>query len=342
MEHDPGKLYRRIAICGTHERIIAQALVLNEKECNLKAEVDRRVLEIDFARQSTRRDVQGEYVGRPGFLLSSCLDTRGPSAPPAILVNGNNVGYWGNQFLLDDGEFIYKKRTPVFHYADAHALSDTYTFLLQSSYGRLFFDDVYIDADTPVGGGSDATFKAKLDEGPARPVVGISGYPLLRNSKPAWHANIHQVWDPRLLYDTGSTRGLHRSEVLRRLKRAERCDAQMIRHAITILGLDADGRLLLLVAEQSPRSAGLSVAEAESLMTELGAVDAIIIGAAGDAQLGTTNEGILIWPLVSRYDREVSGVIPRHLVSPRVVPVGARERPVPSLLTITGLSWSAG
>jgi hypothetical protein len=331
----PSRLYSRLTIHGDNRSLVAQALKLNLRRYNLQVEAHPRVLAINFAHESTRRDVTGRYIGRPGYYLSSHLETLKTAELPAIATNGNNVGYWGNQFILRDDVLTYKKHTPVFQYPDADDLSDSYTFLLQTSSGELKFDDVYIDAMTSRHENAVAHFEVKPRQGAVELAVGLSGYPLLRNKKPVWHSNVHQVWDPRLLYDTGSTRGLRRAEVLRRLKKAERNGAPMLRHAMTIIGLDDHRRVVVLVAEKSPRSDGISIEEAATLATKLGVEDAIVIGAAGDAQLGSTDEGILIWPLVSNYDREVSQQIKRKLVAAKAIPVGARERPVPSLLTIT-------
>lgn len=330
----PSRLYSRQALHGENRPLLAQVLKLSPLRYSLRVEVHPRVLAVNFARECTRRDVEGTYIGRPGYYLSDQVEALKKVETPAIVTNGNNVGYWGNQFLVKHDVLTYKKNTPVFQYPDADDLSGCYTFLVQTSSGALQFDDIYIDATTSKGENPVAHFEVKPGASSAEPAVGLSGYPLLRNRNPVWHSNIHQVWDPRLLYDTGGTRGLRRAEVLRRLKKAERNAAPMLRHAMTIVGLDDHARLVLLVAEKSPRSEGVSVLEAASLATQLGVADAIVIGAAGDAQLGSTDEGILVWPLVSNHDREVSQQVKREVLAPRVVPVGVRERPVPSMLTI--------
>ena len=76
---------------------------------------------------------------------------------------------------------------------------------------------------------------------------------------------------------------------------------------MTVIGLDSDGDVVLLVVEKSHRSRGITVAEAARLLRRRFDVrDAIVLGAAGDSQLATTAEGFLTVPFVADYARSAA------------------------------------
>ena len=84
---------------------------------------------------------------------------------------------------------------------------------------------------------------------------------------------------------------------------------------MTVIGLDSEGRVVLLVVEKSHRSRGITVAEAARLLRRRFHVrDAIVLGAAGDAQLATTAEGFLTVPLVADYARSAARTVPDELL----------------------------
>jgi len=100
---------------------------------------------------------------------------------------------------------------------------------------------------------------------------------------------------------------------------------------MTVVGIDACRQIVLLVVEQSQNSRGMTVAEAADLLSRRFAVrDAIVLGAAGDAQLATTEEGVLTEPVVASYAEHAAQQIPDHLLGETLRGRVIRARPVPS------------
>ena len=88
--------------------------------------------------------------------------------------------------------------------------------------------------------------------------------------------------------------------------------------------------MVLLVVEKSHRSRGITVAEAARLLRRRFHVrDAIVLGAAGDAQLATTAEGFLTVPLVTDYARSAARAVPDDLLCDELKGQPVHARPVP-------------
>jgi hypothetical protein len=312
----------------------AQVLVLPRARSAMAVQADKEALEVDFRVECTRPDVPGRHRRRPGFLIPDELDRARRDGQTAVLVNGNNLGYWGNQFAVDNTRLIYKDRGPIFddrrlalHVVGEHAF---FGWTAGRGYG---VDDHRLDV---AAFGAEDTGVFVLQPEPEHwPAAALTGYPLLRGGREVWFEARARAWDPRLLYDTGRLTGVSQVEVQREIEERAAAGEPLIRHALTAVGVDERGDALLLVAEQSSRSLGLTVASAARVLRRLGARDALALGAAGDAQLATTEEGFLVTPLVAPYaSADAQPLADRHL-SP-CVPSGA-ARPVPCLLSVVPL-----
>jgi hypothetical protein len=111
---------------------------------------------------------------------------------------------------------------------------------------------------------------------------------------------------------------------------------------MTVIGLDRRGDIVLLVVERSQRSPGMTVDEAAVLLSERFHVrDAIVLGAAGDAQLATTHEGLLVEPWVTRYAKDAARPVRPDLLHPKLRRRGVWARPVPSYVAFL-LNGSVG
>ena len=75
----------------------------------------------------------------------------------------------------------------------------------------------------------------------------------------------------------------------------------------------------------------MTVAEAAELLSRRFAVrDAIVLGAAGDAQLATTEEGVLTQPVVASYAQPSARRVPDRLLCEGLRDREVWARPVPS------------
>ena len=111
---------------------------------------------------------------------------------------------------------------------------------------------------------------------------------------------------------------------------------------MTVMGLAANGDVVLLVVEKSTRSRGITVAEAARLLRRRFEVrDAIVLGAAGDAQLATTAEGFLTVPLVADYARSAARRIPDDLLCDELKGQPAYARPVPCYVILRPMADSS-
>ena len=108
-------------------------------------------------------------------------------------------------------------------------------------------------------------------------------------------------------------------------------DAPLARHPMTVIGLDQRGDIVLLVVERSQRSPGMTVAEAADFLGERYRVqDAIVLGAAGDAQWRRPTRASS-WNLGSHgYAKDAARPVRPDLVHPALRRRGLWARPVPS------------
>jgi hypothetical protein len=291
---------------------------------------DPVTLELDFSTHTTRPDDElGRiYIGRPGFHLSSICALASQWLGPSCAMSGNNLGYWPNQFALIRGELVYKRARGLFCDPGKY-LDGTYPFVAQQTDGsfgllwlRLERQDDRVQIVDPC---SDQV---------AAVSAGVSGYPLLAGGESVWATALEHAWDPKLLYEVGHPATLPRAEVLRRLRDAHDRGAALERHGLTLLALTRDAApLVCVVEEHADEARGVSVEEAATLMLDLGALDAIVLGGKGDAQLVTWEEGVIARPLISAHDRESA----REIMWANPVldrPPGWLERPVPTCVVL--------
>jgi len=321
-------------LTGVDVQLIAHLIRFDQsKRYKLNVEVHPDVLSFDFRVNSTRRDIPDRnYVPRPGFFVSKKLRFLKDNQRCALVANGNNVGYWGNQFAVIKHNWVFKTTSPIF--CDANEdVSEPYRFLLQDPDGTFHVEDVYVSTAAPVDEKSMAGFEFKRSSSSRAPAVGVSGFPLICSGTSVWRSYLHHAWDPRLIYEVGPIVNASRAQILCRLVDAEFKGLPLLRHAVTVIGLDAEQHLILVVVEASPRSQGASIDEITYLLLQLGVEDAIVTGAAGDSQLASTDEGLIVWPLVSAHDKEASRLVEESEIA-TMVPSGVKERPVPGVLII--------
>lgn len=120
-----GDLYQRWELQTDTFR--GHLLKYTSKEVSFVAGFHPGVLDIDFDKQSVRGDVAGRsYIPRPGFYMSQLLaDRKGQSA---VILNANNIGYWGNQFLIINNELVYKTMSALFYDTAEEIGNKTYFF----------------------------------------------------------------------------------------------------------------------------------------------------------------------------------------------------------------------
>lgn len=326
-------LYRRFLI-EDPGRFFAQVLVVPGADVQMRVRASRMALDVDFRTESTRPDVPGRQRPRPGFRLVDKLKEAHSKGTSRILFNGNNVGYWGNQFVVEARELRGKRRGPIF---DDKRLADhvahRFSFFGWSPSG---FSLKPISLQSFSGGAYDDTGIDVLPAfgSPPLPVWAVSGFPLVKAGLPVWQEHVCDAWDSRLLFDVGRMIGTSHERVVADIVRRHSAGEPQVRHPLTTVGVDEKGDAIIMVVEQSVRSRGLSIAEAAERMRGLGAVDAIALGAAGDAQLATTNEGFLVAPLVDDHVRTVSPPIPERFRSPELADLPLAARPIPCIVSI--------
>jgi hypothetical protein len=306
--------YERCQVSHQEQKLVAQVLVIPRDRLSMSVREDQTVMDLDFRHTVTRPDLVGAaYRERPGLYLTDVLCGLRSTTSPAILFNGNNVGWWGNQFVIRRKQLRFKSKGPIFDDGDlpTHA-SGRHAFFLPASRGFQIVDIELEGKKVSVDDTGEMDLRALRD----LPRCGLSGFPLIRNGERAWQKNGEKAWDPGLLFQLGGLRGdgyRAISELVRELLDA---GEQLVRHPMTVIGLNQDDNVVLLVVEKSWRSRGLNVAEAARLLRRHFAVrDAIVLGAAGDAQLATTTEGFLTVPLVAPYAHDVARPIPDDMLS---------------------------
>lgn len=315
--------------CVQRPGLFAQLLVLPRHACRMQVHADKETLDVDFRRESTRPDVPGELRSRPGYRVADELDDAWKQKERRVLFNGNNVGYWGNQCVIEQAALVYKPRGPIFDdERRAWHAGGSHTFFCWSDDG-FTVDDYALSAEDD--GSGVALFP------PGRftlPDAALSGYPLVRDGHEVWAEHRAGAWDPRLLYNVGRLTGVGRAEVEREIAERTRAGEPLVRHPLTAAGVDGRGDAVVLVVEQSYRSAGLSVAEAAGFLRSLGVADAVALGAAGDAQLATTEEGFLTAPLVAPHAWDAARSLLRRHKSPYLARMEVAARPVPCMVSI--------
>lgn len=330
--HGDGAFYTRHSLVGMDTPFRAQVIRLPTPNIRMSLRVSPDVMDVDFNSESTRRDVPGVYRPRPGYYLSHEIRLLRNQGRKSVIFNGNNIGYWGNQFTIDGGTLVYKERGhPILDDCpfSTHA-SGEYTFFCYS--GRFDFRELGVAA---VDQGLSGTTLELVASDAERPHIGLSGFPLLRFGQPVWTKYLQLAWDPRLIYSVGKLSHVNRADVLRLLAERNPYAEELERHPITSIGLDGHGAIVVMVVEASGRSRGATIAEIAELLSKLGVQDAIALGAAGDAQLATTVEGFLTEPLVSAHDRCVSQRVPLSTRSDGLRwHRRLRARPVPSYVAL--------
>jgi Phosphodiester glycosidase len=309
-------------------QLVAQVLVIPSGRFGMTVREDQDVIKLDFRHTVTRPDLAGlAYQQRPGQYLADVLRDLRRSGSPAVLLNGNNVGWWGNQFVIRRKQLRFKPKGPIFDDGDLPAhVSRDHAFFLHGPSGYQIVDIKLHGTARAAGDTTEMDLRALR----ALPRYGLSGFPLIRHGKAVWEPNGEKAWDPGLLFDLGASRlDTHRviREFVRTLIDAGEC---LARHPMTVIGLDSEGRVVLLVVEKSHRSRGITVAEAARLLRRRFHVrDAIVLGAAGDAQLATTAEGFLTVPLVTDYARSAARTVPDDLLCDELKGQPVHARPVP-------------
>ena len=199
-------LYTRYRLINPATPFFAQVLLIDSDQCTLGVDVDGVALGVDFRTESTRPDVPGRQRERPGIRIAERLAEARDNGHRSVLVNGNNVGYWGNQFAFRDGNLVYKERGPIFDDGElaAHATGE-YPFFYGSQDG-FFFRKVRLSSTTV---GLD-TVVTSPDPESTPPPAGLSGYPLVWGGKPVWSRTEHldMVWDPQLVFEVGRLVGV--------------------------------------------------------------------------------------------------------------------------------------
>ena len=328
-----GDGYVRYPLDGLYDDVAGQAVVMPSADLAMEVQEDDKTLELDFRVHSTWAEpVDGmTYCRRPGIYLSTVLPELLDRGRPAVLLNGNNTGWWGNQFVIRAGQLVYKRRGPVF--ADemlCELINGRHAFFVRTSAG--FGITRLTLSATP---GSEAPDEIVVQAEEPLPEFGVSGFPLLRGRKSVWESSIKHAWDPRLLFDVRTHPHDRQWEIRKRIRALLKTGPTLVHHAMTVVGIDVWDQVVLLVVEQSDRSVGMTVAEAADLLKERFLVrDAIVLGAAGDAQLATTDEGFLVAPLIAPRVEEVAQEIPGELIAVNLGGKPPRARPVPCFIVL--------
>lgn len=326
----PARSYDRFLVRYEQSRLIAQVIIVTQDRLRMSVHAHDDALAVDFAtHQVTDPTHMDNYRDRPGFYLHERLARLLRAGISAILLNGNNIGYWGNQFVIQNGELKYKRRGPIFddgrlevHTTAKHAffVGDDSGFRIESlalvgtqrENGRTLVDVV-------VGGDGHL------------PRYGLSGFPILREGRRVWEEHAEYAWDPGLLYDFGRIRDVSAGQLRQMVRERVTSKTPLARHPMAVVGIDARRQVVLLVVERSNQSRGMTVAEAADLLSRRFAVrDAIVLGAAGDAQLATTEEGVLTDPFVAPHAKHVARRIPDALLGEALRGRAVWARPVPS------------
>ena len=196
--------YERYQVSNPHCQLVAQVLVIPGGRFGMTVREDQDVVDIDFRHAVTRSDLAGApYQERPGHYLSDVLRDLRESATPAVLLNGNNVGWWGNEFVIRRKQLRFKPKGPIFDDGDLPAhVSGLHAFFLPGPSG---FQIVDIQLH---GSPKEANDSIEMDLRAVRdlPRCGLSGFPLIRRGKTVWEQHGEKAWDPGLLFDLGASR----------------------------------------------------------------------------------------------------------------------------------------
>jgi len=123
-------------------QLVAQVLVIPSRRFGMTVREDQDVINLDFRHTVTRPDLAGAaYQQRPGQYLTDVLRDLRQSASSAVLLNGNNVGWWGNQFVIRRKQLRFKPKGPIFDDGDLPAhVSGLHAFFLPSPSGFQIVD----------------------------------------------------------------------------------------------------------------------------------------------------------------------------------------------------------
>jgi Phosphodiester glycosidase len=293
--------YARFSFRLPHSRARGHILRIPRiKPLALRVAVDPRALWFDFSKYSTRPDLPGRtYSGRPGIYLSYLVRDIASATGFCLGLNGNNLGYWPNQFAVADGRLVFKP-VPGLYENELEDVSGPAHFLSQAGDGG--FDIRTIDV---VGAVAGSERKVTL-QGDASFSAGVSGYPLFIRSRAVWNESRRAAWDPKLIADVPSAHQRTRSELVKRVCDVP-ADQAWLRHAFTLAGTTSQHELVLVaVEERESNDGGISLPAAADLMSCLGCTDAIVLGGKGDVQAVSSQEGAIVRPLLSPHDRAVS------------------------------------
>jgi hypothetical protein len=321
--------YERCQVSHEEQKLVARVLVIPAARLTMSVREDQTVMDLDFRQTVTRPDLAAgaAYLQRPGLFLADVLGHLRSSRSPAILFNGNNVGWWGNQFVIRRKQLRFKPKGPIFDDGDLHThASGRHAFFLPGPRGFQIVDIELQGTKVEIGDTGEMDLRALRP----LPRCGLSGFPLIRNGQRVWEQNGEQAWDPGLLFDVGNLRKDGHGAISEFVRGMINLGMELVRHPMTVVGLDGAGNVVLMVVEKSARSRGLSVAEAARLLRRRFDVrDAIVLGAAGDSQLATTAEGFLTVPLVADHARSAARPIPDGLLCDELKGQPAYARPVP-------------
>lgn len=322
--------YDRFLVKFRRSRLAAQVIIIPQGRVQMSVHTHADALAVDFRRhQVVDPNCAETYRVRPGYHLHDELRQLKELGRPAILINGNNIGYWGNQYVIQKHELRYKRSGPIFDDGDLlrHAHAGHHSFFVAGDTGfrieRLGLAGTR-KAESP-------TLEELVVSDGELPSVGLSGFPLLRNGRPVWHEYGPLAWDPGLLFDLGRIpRDWTVIELRDHVTELLESKAELTRHPMTVVGIDRYDQVVLMVVERSADSRGMTVAEAADLLRRrFGVQEAVVLGAAGDAQLATTEEGFLTEPLVAPYARPSARQIPDELLHERLRGRPVWARPVP-------------
>ena len=324
--------YRRHVVSGINFSFFGQFIEF-APQTKMWVIADIGALNLDFEKQSPRPDIPNrEYVKRPGFYISQTAYLLKNIVGDCTRTNGNNIDYWGNQFIINNRALIYKIKTPLF-YDEEYSLTDKYYFITQQTDGN----KLKIVEITDKG---FSNFGLRLEVSTSTPIdtisSGISGYPLLSNGQAIWHEHIQQAWDPKLLYYIGNVNDITITEIVKRLDYSFSQKDNLQRHALTFLCINKAGNLCILVISEGKPYRGVNIQEATNILLDLDILDAIVLGGKGDVQLINTKEGVLIQPLASPHDKDsLQSIIDddfqfkfENLENKNII----AERPVPSIV----------
>ena len=111
-----------------------------------------------------------------------------------MLLNGNNVGWWGNQFVIRRKQLRFKPKGPIFDDGDLPAhVSGHHAFFLHGSLGFQIVDIQLHGTTRAAGDTNEMDLRAYAD----LPRCGLSGFPLIRHGKTVWEHERGEGLGPR-------------------------------------------------------------------------------------------------------------------------------------------------